>query len=186
MNVPLFVTPTRASRVAFSLPVWALGDGFLVRKGNPKSLDSYVSVAACHDARLGIIAGQVQHDSARASGVRDEQIVIFEQQRNAVDALRSGTIDAYASTAVGNRILAARMRGSELDAVAHETARDGAFSPVGAFSFNKGNGRLLNAVNEQLLLYLGSADHRARMATYGLTNKELDAALAGEPDRRSD
>jgi polar amino acid transport system substrate-binding protein len=27
MNVPLFVTPERAARVAFSVPVWAIGDG---------------------------------------------------------------------------------------------------------------------------------------------------------------
>ena len=66
MNVPLFVTPERANLVAFSVPVWAMRDGFLVRTGNPKSLDSYASVAKRSDARLGIIAGQVQHDSARA------------------------------------------------------------------------------------------------------------------------
>lgn len=30
MNVPLFVTPDRAAKVAFSLLVWAIGDGFLV------------------------------------------------------------------------------------------------------------------------------------------------------------
>jgi polar amino acid transport system substrate-binding protein len=76
----------RAARVAFSRPVWAIGDGFLVHVGNPKSLDSYASVAACRDARLGIIAGQVQHESARASGVRDEQINVFEQQSDAIEA----------------------------------------------------------------------------------------------------
>jgi Bacterial extracellular solute-binding proteins, family 3 len=74
MNVPLFVTPERAKRVAFSVPVWAIGDGFLVRAGNPKALNSYASFVKRHDARLGIIAGQVQHDSARAAGVSDDQI----------------------------------------------------------------------------------------------------------------
>jgi polar amino acid transport system substrate-binding protein len=146
--------------------------------GNPKSLDSYASVAACRDARLGIIAGQVQHESARASGVRDEQINVFEQQSDAIEALRSGAIDAYASTTVGNRILSARLGHAELEAVAHKTAGPSAqHSPVGAFSFNKSNSRLLSAVNEQLRLYLGSADHRTRMARYGLTDKELDPAL---------
>jgi ABC-type amino acid transport substrate-binding protein len=77
MNVPLFVTPERANLVAFSVPVWAMGDGFLVRAGNPKSLDSYASLAKRSDARLGIIAGQVQHDSARASRVSEDQIEIF-------------------------------------------------------------------------------------------------------------
>ena len=179
MNVPLFVTPERAAQVAFSLPVWGIGDGFLVRAGHPKSLDSYASVAAMDDARLGIIAGQVQHESARASGVREDQFVIFDEQPEAIEALRSGAIDAYASTALGNRILSARIGGGEFDAVAHVPADgDGQRSPVGAFSFNKGNDRLRDAVNEQLRSYLGSADHRTRMAKYGLTDKEIDPALA--------
>lgn len=178
MNVPLFVTHERSAHVAFSQPVWAIGDGFLVRAGNPKSLDSYATVAARDNARLGIIAGQVQHGSARASGVREDQFVIFEEQPDAIDALRSGAIDAYASTALGNRILSTRIGGAEFEAVAHAPADiDGQRAPVGAFSFNKGNDLLLNAVNEQLRSYLGSADHRTRMAKYGLTEKEIDPAL---------
>lgn len=77
MNVPLFVTPERASLVAFSVPVWAIGDGFLVRAGNPKALDSYASLVKQRAARLGIIAGQVQHDSAKAAGVGEHQISVF-------------------------------------------------------------------------------------------------------------
>jgi polar amino acid transport system substrate-binding protein len=163
-----------------SCPHWR-ANGFLVRAGNPKSLDSHTSVAACGEARLGIIAGQVQHESARASGVRDEQINVFEQQFDAVDALRCGAIDAYASTAVGNRILSTRLGHAELEAVAHKTA-GAQHAPVGAFSFNKSNSRLLSAVNEQLRLYLGSANHRTRMARYGLTDEELDPALVGKPE----
>jgi polar amino acid transport system substrate-binding protein len=64
MNVPIFMTPERARQVAFSRPVWALGDGFLVQPGNPKVLTSYEALAAQADARLGIIAGQVQVASA--------------------------------------------------------------------------------------------------------------------------
>lgn len=178
MNVPLFVTPERASQVAFSLPVWAIGDGFLVRSGNPKALNSYALLAEHHDARLGIIAGQVQRESARASGVSEDQIVIFEQQSEAIEALRSGTIDAYASTAMGNRILAGRIGGAVFEAVEHDTGKDDTQRPpTGAFSFNKNNGRLLNAVNEQLRLYLGSPDHRTRMSKFGITRKEIDPAL---------
>ncbi|ALE54012.1 transporter substrate-binding domain-containing protein [Paraburkholderia sp. RL17-368-BIF-A] len=180
MNVPLFVTAERAEMVAFSVPVWGIGDGFLVQAGNPKALDSYVSLAERADARLGIIAGQVQHDSARASGVSEEQIVIFQQQADAIDAVLSREIDAYASTALGNRIVASRVGGSTLEAVAHKRATDGAqhTPPLGAFSFNRKNSELINAVNRQLRLYLGSEDHRASMARFGLTGNEIDPALA--------
>ncbi|WEY43234.1 transporter substrate-binding domain-containing protein [Paraburkholderia sp. SUR17] len=181
MNVPLFVTPERANLVAFSVPVWAIGDGFLVRAGNPKALDSYASLAQRDDARLGIIAGQVQHDSARASGVSEDQIVVFEHQADAIAAVRSGAIDAYASTALGNRIVAQRMGSSMLEAVEHEPGTNGTQRalPFGAFSFNRGNSDLLNAVNAQLRAYLGSPDHRARMSKFGLTRNEIDPVLAG-------
>ncbi|CAE6829070.1 hypothetical protein R69927_03804 [Paraburkholderia domus] len=175
MNVPIFVTAERAERVAFSVPVWALGDGFLLRHGNPKALTSYATVAARNDARLGIVAGTVQLGSAKSAGVIDSQIVAFKGQTEAIDALLAGKIDAYASTAVGSRVLASANK--ELEVLAHETSKDGR-APVGAFSFSKSNPDLLQAVNEQLRKYLGSADHRARMAKYGLTQTELDSVSA--------
>lgn len=54
-------------------------------------------------------------------------------------------------------------------------------APVGAFAFGKDNAGLLDAVNQALRRYLGSADHRARMATYGFTSAEIDGVL---PDPR--
>ncbi|MEN2470032.1 transporter substrate-binding domain-containing protein [Burkholderia sp. GS2Y] len=161
MNVPIFVTAERAQHVAFSVPVWAIGDGFLVPAGNPKALTSYAAVAARGDARLGCVAAQVQIDSARSAGVRDDQIVVFKDQPDAVAALLAGQIDAYASTAIGNRVVA------------------GAAAPVGAFSFSRNNDALVQAVNGKLREYLGSADHRERMAKYGFTRAEIDGVVAG-------
>ncbi|WP_025602121.1 transporter substrate-binding domain-containing protein [Burkholderia sp. WSM2230] len=179
MNVPLFVTPQRANTVAFSLPVWGIEDGFLVRPGNPRALNSYSSIAECRDVRLGIVAGQVQYDSAVASGVRKEQIVIFEQQADAVAAVLSGAIDAYASTALGNRIVASRMGNSVIEAVSHERQTNGGrrTPPLGAFSFNRQNVDLVKAVNRRLRSYLGSPDHRTSMARFGLTDREIGPAV---------
>lgn len=50
---------------------------------------------------------------------------------------------------------------------------------------HKSNGHLLNAVNEQLRSYLGSADHRTRMSKFGLTHNEIDPALVVEPFKKS-
>jgi polar amino acid transport system substrate-binding protein len=48
---------------------------------------------------------------------------------------------------------------------------------LGAFSFNMGNDRLLHDVNRKLRKYLGSADHRSRMAKYGITETEIDGVI---------
>ncbi|MFM0209184.1 transporter substrate-binding domain-containing protein [Paraburkholderia sediminicola] len=180
MNVPLFVTPQRMTRVDFSLPVWAISDGFLVRAGNPMALNSYESLAQRDDARLGIIAGQVQHHAAQKAGVSDDQIVLFDQQAEAIDALLTGKIDAYASTALGNRILADRIGHELAAAVSHPTVNvEGDSSPTGAFSFKQGSHELKDAVNRQLRMYLGSADHRRRMSRFGLTENEIDPVVIG-------
>lgn len=182
MNVPLFVTAERAEHVAFSVPVWSIGDGFLLHRGNPKALTSYEAVAARSDARLGIIAGQVQFDSAKSAGVLDSQIVLFKDQPAAISALRAGQIDAYASTAVGNRVLAGSADNAAFEAFAHDRSRDGRV-PVGAFSFNKSNHDLVQAVNKRLGEYLGSSDHRARMARYGLTHTEIDGVIISQSEK---
>jgi len=177
MNVPIFATEERAKHVAFSVPVWSLGDGFVVHRTNPKALTSYEAVAAQSEVRLGIIPGQIQFDSAKSAGVSDSQIVMFKHQPDAVAALLSGKIDAFAATAVGNRVIAGANK--ELEAVAHNIGKDGK-APVGAFSFNKSNHDLLRAVNAQLREYLGSADHRTRMAKYGITQTEIDSVIVGK------
>lgn len=176
MNVPIFVTEERAQQVAFSLPVWALGDGFVVQRGNPKALMSYEAVAARGDARLGLIPGQVQVDSAKSAGVSNGQIVLFKDQPEAIAALQAGKIDAFAATALGNRAIANAHAG--LEAIAHAMDKGGK-APIGAFSFSKTNQSLLQAVNEQLRGYLGSADHRARVAKYGITATEIDGVVTG-------
>ena len=174
LNVPIFVTPERARAVAFSVPVWSLGDGFLVRRGNPKALTSYRALAARADARLGVIPGQVQVDSARSDGVSDDQLVLFTDQAEAVATLRAGRIDAFAATAVGNRVVAEAEH--ELESVAVDSVVAAA-APVGAFSLSRSNDALLKALNAQLRAYLGSPDHRARMARFGITRTEIDPVL---------
>jgi polar amino acid transport system substrate-binding protein len=174
MNVPIFVTAARAQLVAFSVPVWTIGDGFVVHRGNPKALTSYEAVAARSDARLGVIPAQVQYQAARSAGVRDAQLVEFKDQPEAVAALLAGKIDAFTGTAIGGRAVAGVNSG--LEAVDLEGNSETS-SPVGAFSFSKKNVRLIDAVNQKLRRYIGSADHRARMAKHGFGKAEIDGVL---------
>ena len=177
MNVPIFVTPERSKLVAFSKPVWAIGDGFVISSGNPKALDGYKAVALRSGSRLGIIPGQIQHAAAKRAGVNENQIVLFQNQPEAVAALISGKIDAFAGTSVGSRAIADEH--NELAAIALTVGTD-SVTPVGAYSFSKKNEQLLSAVNGQLQKYLGSADHIQRMAKYGITRAEIDGAIAGQ------
>jgi polar amino acid transport system substrate-binding protein len=174
LNVPIFITAERCRDVDFSVPVWAAGDGFVVAAGNPKGLDSYRTVAQQEDARLGVLPGTVQQASALEVGVRNAQIFSFARQDEAIEALLAGHIDAYAATALGNRAIADRLGHDRVAAVAHAV---GESAPLGAFSFSKNDTGLRDTVNAELRRYLGSADHRQRMAKYGFTNDEIDPVL---------
>lgn len=173
MNVPIFITDERAKDVAFSRPVWTLLDAFVVQKGNPKALTGYRAVAESADARLGVIPGQVQLEAAHAAGVPQSRVMSFADQPAAVRAVVSGRIDAFAATAVGNRSITDAH--PELESVTLEPGPGGA--PFGAFSFGLDNQQLRAAVNAELDTYLGSDDHRSRMAKYGIGASEIDGVL---------
>lgn len=170
---PLFVTPARAATVAFSRPVWALGDGFIVRSESAQALASYQAIAAA-GARLGVVAGQVQRESALAAGVAADRITLFDTQAAVVDALLAGRVDAYASTALGNRTFTTALGNPALAAVAAPVAPK---PPMGAFSFARHQVELRERFDGWLAGYLGSADHRARMAALGLGAGEIDPVV---------
>lgn len=182
LNVPLFVTPERAAMVSFSRPVWALQDGFIVRAGNPKGLDSYGAVAAVEDARLGVVVGQVQREAAVRAGVPSSRISLFSTQEAVVQALIAGDIDAYASTALGNRVFLRELNNPALLAVdlVNSASPSTATNPVGAFSFANQNTVLRHRFDTCLARYLGSPGHRELMARHGLSLREIDPIVGFE------
>ena len=103
MTTGLFITQVRRRSVRFSWPIWALHDGLMVAAGNPKDLNGYRSLAADPSARLAVIAGQVQHETALALGVPSGRIAVFSTQEEAAQAVGRGEVDAYASVAAAHR-----------------------------------------------------------------------------------
>ena len=179
MNTPLFVSAERARVVSFSRPVWALRDGLVVRARNPRGVTSYRAIAAGRLV-LALVSGQIQRHSALAAGVQSSQIIELDTQHEALQAVREGRADAYASTALGNRTVVRQAQ--DLISVDATDDLDRA-PPLGAFSFAQESGELRTAFDRFLQAYLGSAEHRARMARHGLTAAEIDpvAASAARP-----
>lgn len=179
MNTGLFVTPERCKTVAYSNPIWALVDGMIVHAGNPKHVSSYASVAAS-DARLGVVKGTAQVDTAKAAGVPTDRIVEFGSQEEIITAIKEGRVDAYPNTALGHRALLASLKDPDL-ALAEPfepPMQDGrAKAGFGAFSFNKADGVFIEKFNEELAKFIGSDEHRAMLAKYGFGADEITPAL---------
>jgi polar amino acid transport system substrate-binding protein len=182
ISYALFITPERALQVAFGRPIWALADGFVLRADAAPLLDSYEAIAQ-RGAVLGVVRGQVQHDTALRAGVAPDRVREFATQTEVIDALLSGRVDAYASTAVGNRTFVRALNQTGLravnDAAPGAPSRRGA--PLGAYCFHHANVLLRQRFDAYLAQFLGSALHRQQVAAWGLSAQEIDPVLALQP-----
>jgi polar amino acid transport system substrate-binding protein len=176
VNTGMFVTPERAERVRFTRPIWAVPDGLIVRATDAGRFASYRDLATDRTARLAVVTGQVQAESAREQGVPDDRIVAYDTQDEAVDAVRAEIADAAASTALGNRALLARVP-TETKLVAVNLTTPSGQVPLGAFSVSHRQPALADALDTELATFLGSPEHRALMTRYGFSAKDLDPAL---------
>ena len=176
----MFITEERQRHVRFTRPIWAVPDGLIVRSVDADRFTSYSDLAADPAARLGVVVGQVQGDSARQAGMPDRRMVLFATQHEAVQAVRHGEVDAAASTAIGNRALLARRHDANLAAVDLRPQGNGANKsvPVGAFSLSHTQQTLANMIDIQLEAFLGSQQHHSIMTRHGFASGEIGAILA--------
>jgi len=168
----LFVTEARRRIVRFSRPIWALHDGLMVAAGNAKGISGYRSLGADPSARLAVIAGQVQHETALALGMPPARIAVFDTQEEAAQAVGCGEVDAYASVAAAHRGYLGLNRSAMLEIV--DVPPEEKAAEYGAFAFSGAAGRLCGAVDEVLADYLGAPVHRTLMRGYGFTDDEID------------
>ena len=143
INTPLFVTEERARLVDFSRPVWSLADGLMVQAGNPKRLTSYTALAAHADARLVVVADQVQEQRALSAGLAPARVLRVATQPEAVEAVRDGRADAYASVTMAHRGFLRAAPDARLAVV--DFGADGSAAAEGAYSFAKSNADLRRA-----------------------------------------
>jgi polar amino acid transport system substrate-binding protein len=171
MTTALFITPERARHVDFSQPIWALADGLVLRKDDASRLGDLAALVHA-GARLAVVRGQVQAQAALAAGLPPAQLHVFESQDEAVDALLAEDVDAYMSTALGNRTYIARRGDARLQAVPLPAPRP----PQGAFCFARDARPLRQAFDGWLAAFLGSAQHLELAARWGLGAQEVGAA----------
>lgn len=175
INTPLFITEERARLVDFSRPVWSLADGLMVKAGNPKRLTNYRALAVHADARLVVVADQVQEQRALAAGLAPARVLRVATQPEAVAAVRDGRADAYASVAMAHRGCLRAEPDARLAVV--DFGPDGGAAADGAYSFGKSNIDLKRAFDGALKQFLGSSEHRAIMWRFGFTDVDVDRVV---------
>lgn len=179
----MYVKPARCREIDFSNPTYCIGEGLLVRAGNPLGLHSYDDVRDSGEARIGVVAGAVELGYAREVGVPEDRIVIFPDAPSAVAGVQSGRIDGYAGTSLTVKdmltkaddprlALAEPFRNPVIDG---EEARG-----CGAFGFRPGDDAFREAFDRHLEELLGTPDHLELVRPFGFTRDELPGGVTAE------
>ena len=175
MTTGLFISDERKQLVDFTRPIWLLSDGLLVAEHNPLGLDGYMALARDPSAILGVISGQIQHQTALRNGIPAERIRIFATQAEAAEAVIAGVVGAYASVAMAHRGYVARHPDAPLAVV--EVPAEEKQPAAGAFALARGNSSLRQRIDSCLGKLLGGSWHRQMMGEYGFSASDIDRLL---------
>ncbi len=178
MTTGLFGTAERRQVATFSRPIWALPDGLLVPSGNPKGLSGYRSVAESGNCKIAVIRDQFQHRSAIEFGVSEDYVRIFETYAEAANSVLKGETDAYASVGRAHTGYLDLHSDLALEAVTVPTSEKA--PAFGSFGFSLSDKELCAEVDDVLVDYLGSDQHRLMMKNFGFTDDEVNLVVDSE------
>lgn len=173
----MYVTPDRCKQVEFSEPTYGVGEGFLVKAGNPKNLHSYDDIIKQSDVRLGVVVGAIQVDYAKNLNIPDSQVIVFPDAVSALAGVQAGRADVYAATALTVADLMTKTTpddGLERAEPFTDPVIDGKdVRGYGAYAFRNADADFRDAFNAELRNYIGSDAHHALVEPFGFSKKEL-------------
>lgn len=177
----MYILPGRCRQIAFSNPTYAVGEAFIVARGNPLRLHGYEDVARHPEARLGVVAGAVERAYARATGIPEGRVIVFPDTPSALEGVLAGRVDAFGGTSLTVNSLLARAKSPEIERAApfRDPVIEG--KPArgyGAFGFRKSDVKLVAAFNAALARYIGTPAHLAAVKPFGFTTAELPGPAA--------
>jgi len=172
----MYILPERCKEIVFSNPTYSVGEAFIVASGNPLGLNGYEGAARHAEVRLGVVAGTVEREYARQTGIPDARVVVFPDAPSALDGVIAGRVDAYAATSLTVNNLLARAQSSRVERAAPFSEPIIAGKPArgyGAFGFRKADQDLVAAFNSALARFIGTPRHLELVKPFGFTKAEL-------------
>lgn len=173
------ILPDRCAQVNFSTPSSSYGEGMLVAAGNPDGITSYDDFVENPNLLMGIMSGADQLDFAQAYGIPQNQLVMIPTNQDALSAVEAGRVHAYAATGLTVANLAANSdRAEAVDGFQTPVINDEAVRSWGGFTFKLENQELRDAFSAELEKFQETDEYREILTGYGLTNVDVDEALA--------
>jgi polar amino acid transport system substrate-binding protein len=174
----LYVRPARCKEVAFSEPNVQVLDAMLVMKGNPANIHSFDDVTKNPALKLGGNQGGASPQNARRAGVPADRVIEFADAGETAFALKAGRIAGLITTSISVNELVAADGGKTVERALPFKAPlfDGKPSiNYAAWAFRQEDTDLLAAFNKEWKAFRGSAEHKAILAKYNVTDNEIPA-----------
>jgi len=173
------ILPARCQQVIYSKPNSSYGEGLMVPAGNPKNIHGYEAFVKDSSLKLGIVSGADELDFAHAMGISDSQIVMIPANTDALSAVTTGRIDAYAGTGLTVDRLAAKSDKVQPADPFNDPVVNG--KPVrswGGFTFKSDNTAFRDAFNTALAAFQQTPEYEKILTSYGLSKTDVQQALA--------
>ncbi|MGF7158396.1 polar amino acid transport system substrate-binding protein [Rhodoligotrophos appendicifer] len=181
VNSTMYIRPSRCEQILFTDPVWAVGDAVIVKAGNPKNIHSYKDVAANPEIKIGVLTGGTGNiDHMKNDGITDGQIVYFATPESALAGVKTGRIDGFGSTAIGNQALLDKAKDSTLERAVPFTQPEKDGKPLlgfGGLGFRMEDKDFYEEFNKHLNAFVGTPEHLALVRPFGFTEEEIRPAM---------
>jgi polar amino acid transport system substrate-binding protein len=166
----MYILKTRCENVAFSDPVGVFGDAFIVAKGNPKGIETYVDIKD-KGAVLATGAGFNIVEVAKKEGIAEDKIMQVPGPTEILAAVKAGRADAGGVTYF-TALNLAEQSGGTVDVTDPAKLPEWTLNWVG-IAFRKADTDFLEAFNAALKDYLGSDAMMKAVAEYGYSKAQL-------------
>lgn len=179
----MYITPERCEQVSFAEPEYTIGAALGVKANNPLNLSSYEDIKSNSDAKVGVMAGAIEHDYLKKSGIPDSQITIIPDIPSAVSALLAGRVDAITMTGPSLEAMLDSAGSDDIERVKdfEQPIIDG--KPVqgyGASAFRLEDTDLRDAFNKELQKLKDSGELLKIIEPFGFTESELPGDMTAE------
>jgi len=179
----MFIDADRCKAVLFADPEYSIGEAIAVKAGNPLQLNSYTDIAEHDKAKVAVMAGAVELEYLKASGVPENRMLIVPDQDAAISALQSGRADAMTMTgpALQSRLDAAGDDALERVMDFEQPVVDGkSVRGYGATAFRMDDVEFRNAFNSELDKMKESGELLEILQKFGFTEQELPQDVTAE------
>ncbi|TCN20340.1 polar amino acid transport system substrate-binding protein [Sinorhizobium americanum] len=166
----MYITGKRCENVAFAEPMGKFGDSFVVKKGNPKGIQTYQDIKK-NDSTMATVAGFVNVDAALKEGIAEDKIMQLPSLTEVLAAVKAGRADAGAGNDFAMKDLV-KSAPDVIDVTDSAALPEWTFNWV-AIAFKKEDQDFLKAYNEAQAKYLGTPEMLEAVGKFHYTKAQL-------------